>query len=146
MFGLRSLATYTLLVALSAILLWGARSSDLWVLQQLAVSLLVGSLVAAPIALFSAKSRGGVFQSICRHVLGGLVFSAVFFAAGEGALRLLFWEGESFGSHFGPIVKRFERDFRYNRYDGPSRGPSISESTSSQSLRVFVQGDSITWG
>jgi lysophospholipase L1-like esterase len=70
----------------------------------------------------------------------------IFFSAGELALRLWFWNGASFSSHGGPIVKRFERHFKFNRFDGSSRGPEISGLDKLNYDRVLVQGDSITWG
>ena len=61
-------------------------------------------------------------------------------------LRLAFMSGETFGSHVGPIVARFERDFRFNRFDGPSRGPETRGPKAPGAIRILVQGDSITWG
>ena len=46
----------------------------------------------------------------------------VFFLIGEAIVRVMFSSGASFGNHSGPIVRRFERGFRYNGY-GRSRGP-----------------------
>lgn len=44
------------------------------------------------------------------------------------------------------MVRRFQRDFVFNRFDGPSRGPEVSGSKAAGAIRVLVQGDSITWG
>ena len=68
------------------------------------------------------------------------------FGTGEAALRLLYHDGLSFAHHRGPLVRRFERDFEFNRYDGPSRGPEVSGPKRPGVVRVLVQGDSVTWG
>lgn len=85
---------------------------------------------------------------VCRGwgklALGVGAFCAIFFLTGELFLRLVYWDGQSFSAHTGPIVKRFERDFKFNRFDGPSRGPEPSGPK--QGIRIVVQGDSITWG
>lgn len=65
---------------------------------------------------------------------------------GEVFLRLTYWDGLSFGRHRGPMVRRFERDFEFNRFDGPSRGPDTIGRNSRDAIRILVQGDSITWG
>lgn len=81
-----------------------------------------------------------------RGFFAGLLASGLIaFLVGETALRIWFWGGESFADHYGPIVRDFERDMVFNRYDGPSRGPEIDE-TRTGAWRVVVQGDSITWG
>lgn len=88
---------------------------------------------------FSARS---VFSWVLK-----LGFSlAVMFVTGEIFLRVVYWDGLSFRHHHGPMVERFERDFSENRYDGPSRGPEVSGPKSGDTLRVMIQGDSITWG
>jgi lysophospholipase L1-like esterase len=78
-------------------------------------------------------------------VLKLAVAAVVGFAAGEAGLRLLYSEGETFSSHGGPLVRRFERDFRLNSHDG-SRGPELTGSKEPGAVHVVVQGDSITWG
>ena len=75
-----------------------------------------------------------------------MVFIAIFVLAGELFLRAIYFEGETFGSHFGVLVNRFERDFQFNQYDGPSRGPELGERPNPRSVRILIQGDSITWG
>lgn len=87
-----------------------------------------------------------VTRKLDKLVLGAGIFVTVFFLAGELVLRLVFLDGESFSSHGGPIVKRFERDFRFNRFDGPSRGPEPSGPKLPHQTRLLIQGDSITWG
>ncbi len=74
------------------------------------------------------------------------MFGAIFFLAGELVLRLVYWEGQSFSAHKGPIVQRLERDFKFNRFEGPSRGPEPSGPKHPKSARIVIQGDSITWG
>jgi lysophospholipase L1-like esterase len=65
---------------------------------------------------------------------------------GEIYLRLAYWEGTTFSAGRGPFGARFERNFQFNRYDGPSRGPEVSGSKHEDSIRILIQGDSITWG
>lgn len=78
--------------------------------------------------------------------LGAGVFCAIFFLVGELFLRIVFWDGKSFSAHRGPIVQRLERDFKFNRFDGPSRGPEPSGPKHPNGTRILIQGDSITWG
>ncbi len=85
-------------------------------------------------------------MSIRKLALRAGVFCAIFFLTGELCLRIVFWEGESFSAHYGPMVKRFERDFKFNRFDGPSRGPEPSDPKPPGRTRIVIQGDSITWG
>lgn len=68
----------------------------------------------------------------------------IFFIVGEVALRGFFWDGMSFGNHTGPMIKRYERDFQLNRFG--SRGPEVGNVKGPNSVRIVVQGDSITWG
>jgi lysophospholipase L1-like esterase len=42
-------------------------------------------------------------------------------------------------------VRRFERDFKFNGF-GHSRGPAVSGREKEGTVRLLVQGDSITWG
>jgi len=60
-------------------------------------------------------------------------------------LRLLFNDGASFGTRVNPITRRFERNFKLNRFGG-SRGPEAHGPKGEDMVRVLVQGDSITWG
>lgn len=95
-------------------------------------------------------------MALGKLVLGAGVFCAIFFLVGELVLRIVFWEGESFSAHKGPIVQRLERDFKFNRFDGPSRGPEpsdpkhhlvpVSLNSPTKGTRILIQGDSITWG
>jgi lysophospholipase L1-like esterase len=78
--------------------------------------------------------------------LGAGVFLAIFFLVGELFLRVVYWEGESFSAHRGPMVQRLERDFKFNRFDGPSRGPEPFGPKHPEGTRILIQGDSITWG
>ena len=82
-----------------------------------------------------------------RYLAPRVLFAFVFaFILAEATVRIWFWDGQSFSSHGGPIVRRFERDFRFNRFDGPSRGPQTSGPKAPGVIRVLVQGDSIAWG
>jgi hypothetical protein len=81
-----------------------------------------------------------------RLILPGLAFSIVLmFVTGELVLRLVYWDGMSFGAHGGPIVRRFERHFQQNRFPD-SRGPDYEGPKKDGTIRVMIQGDSITWG
>lgn len=83
--------------------------------------------------------RAANLRKLCIPIL-------VAFLGGELFLRAIFWNGMSFGHHHGPMVRRFERGFRFNRFDGPSRGPDTIGRSSRDAVRLLVQGDSITWG
>lgn len=85
-------------------------------------------------------------RTLGQLLLGASVFCAIFFLAGELFLRMVFWDGMSFSAHRGPIVQQLEKDFRFNRFDGPSRGPEPSGPKHPQATRIVIQGDSITWG
>lgn len=65
---------------------------------------------------------------------------------GELYLRVAYSQGMSFSAKNGPLVARFERDFRFNRYDGPSRGPEVVGPKGENDVRILIQGESITWG
>jgi lysophospholipase L1-like esterase len=65
---------------------------------------------------------------------------------GELYLRLAYWDGTTFASGRGPFGARFARNFQFNRYDGPSRGPEVTGAKGDDSIRILIQGDSITWG
>lgn len=90
--------------------------------------------------------RQAAFRGLGKLLVGIGVFGAIFLLAGELFLRLVFWEGDSFSRHYGPIVQRFERDFKFNRFDGPSRGPEPPGPKLPDNVRIVIQGDSITWG
>ncbi len=92
------------------------------------------------------SDRGGAIWKACRIAGGLLVAALISISVGEVGLRLYYWDGTSFGMHAGPLVERFERDFRFNRFDGPSRGPETNGQKAPGAVRILVQGDSITWG
>jgi len=115
-------------------------------IEQLGALGLVATIFSTPVLFLKPTKRAKVIQSVKRYSVGLFIFMVIFFATGELALRLWFWNGASFSSHGGPIVNRFERSFKFNRFDGPSRGPEISGHSRLNSVRVLVQGDSITWG
>ncbi len=101
---------------------------------------------SAPPISSGEQKRRVVFRILGQLIIGVGVFCAIFFLTGELVLRLVFSEGESFSAHTGPIVQRFERDFKFNQFDGPSRGPEPSGPKHAESARILIQGDSITWG
>ena len=94
----------------------------------------------------NSSAKKNYFKRLWRVGSIAILFLVIFFVTGEVALRILFFDGASFNSHSGPIVQRFERNFVFNKYDGPSRGPQINDSDDSIRNRIVVQGDSITWG
>jgi hypothetical protein len=96
--------------------------------------------------LLSAEARQQVLARSKKTVVVTAVVSIAMFAVGEAFLRWVYLDGMSFSSHVGPIVRRFERDFRFNRYDGPSRGPEVWGEKGPSEVRILFQGDSITWG
>ena len=103
-------------------------------------------LVGLGVAVLAPARRQAFWAGARRWSLRLVAMLAVAFVSGEVALRVLFWDGMSFGGHMGPLVRRFERDFVLNRYDGPSRGPEVDGPKAPGWKRVLIQGDSITWG
>ena len=115
-------------------------------MKQLGALGIVATILYTPVLFLNPVTQAKVIRNTKRYAAGFFVFMLIFFVSGELALRLWFWNGASFSTHGGPIVKRFERHFEFNHYDGPSRGPEIVGNRKSNSVRVLVQGDSITWG
>ena len=113
---------------------------------QVGTASLVVALLYVPLFLVKRDNRAAALRKARQRTAAFLVFVSVFILAGEFALRAIYWDGEPFGNHNGPMVKRFERDFIFNSYDGPSRGPDINGAKKPGALRLLVQGDSITWG
>jgi lysophospholipase L1-like esterase len=110
--------------------------------KQIGAAGLLCGVLAIPLFFLSASRRRRILL-----LVGGIgVWVSIFYVSGEIILRLAYPNGESFGSHGGPMVARFERDFRLNRYDGPSRGPEIADDSNPDAVRLLVQGDSLTWG
>jgi lysophospholipase L1-like esterase len=93
-----------------------------------------------------AEQRRTVLARVRTLVATATISLLAMFAAGEITLRWIYRDGMSFSSHFGPLERRFEHDFRFNRFDGPSRGPEVVGPKTPGELRVLSQGDSITWG
>ncbi len=94
----------------------------------------------------SAGAPKSFLRSI-RTIVGITAITMIAFVGfAELYLRAAYSEGLSFGSHHGPYVRQFERDFQFNRFDGPSRGPEVTGPKGAQGVRVLIQGDSITWG
>jgi hypothetical protein len=96
--------------------------------------------------LVSAEAWQKLLVRSKKTVVVTTVVAIAMFAVGEACLRWVYRDGISFGSHVGPIVERFERDFKFNRYDGPSRGPDVWGEKQPSEVRILFQGDSITWG
>ncbi len=94
-----------------------------YVIMILTPIMSVITATSSPPALSSEQKTRVVSRRIGKLALKIGISGALFFLAGELFLRIVFWEGESFIAHRGPIVQRLERDFKFNRFDGPSRGP-----------------------
>lgn len=142
----KALAPYISLAVAGIIGLTYGLANDASMPKQLGALFLLIGVLSTPLLLLEEEKRRSKIRKLGKLALGVGVFATVFFLAGELMLRLVFLEGESFGSHGGPLVKRFERDFRFNRFDGPSRGPEPSGPKHSHGTRILIQGDSITWG
>lgn len=106
---------------------------------------LIITLSTLPLLLLPAEKAARAFTRITKTLAILLASSALLFTAGELSLRLTYRDGMSFGSRLGPLVERFERDFRFNRFDG-SRGPEVTGTKQADEVRILFQGDSITWG
>jgi lysophospholipase L1-like esterase len=129
-------------VLASVVLLAHGYQANSSVEKQIGISGLLCGVLSMPLFFVGPSKRRRIFLA-----LGGIgVWVSVFFVAGEVILRLAYPSGESFSAHGGPFVKKFEREFHLNRYDGPSRGPEIGDGSNPGSVRLLVQGDSITWG
>ena len=73
-----------------------------------------------------------------------LLAAVVSFVTAEVFLRLVFFNGASFGSGAGPITARFARSFQLNQFG--SRGPDAIGPKPAGRFRIMVQGDSLTFG
>jgi lysophospholipase L1-like esterase len=153
----RFLVTCLGLALLSALLLFAGIEFDrpVWperlasvraALLQLGSLGLMVSAVSLPLLGLPAEQRRAVLARVRTLVTAATISLLATFAAGELALRWIYWDGMSFSSHHGPLVRRFERNFRFNHFDGPSRGPEVVGPKAPGELRVLFQGDSITWG
>jgi lysophospholipase L1-like esterase len=91
------------------------------------------------------SGRSGFIRTARTYLVIIGITTIVTLGLAELVLRAAYWEGMSF-SDGGPFAARFERDFQFNRYDGPSRGPELTGAKGDDSLRILIQGDSITWG
>lgn len=113
---------------------------------QLGVGSLTLAVGALALGLLPAERQASARARTRSFGLRAVGVLALSFLSGEIALRILFWDGISFGVHDGPLVRRFERNFVMNRHDGPSRGPDVSGPKPAGVRRIVIQGDSITWG
>jgi lysophospholipase L1-like esterase len=153
----RLLVTGVSLALLSGLLLIAGINFDWLVLPDRPASLRaallqLGSLglmvSAATMSLLwlRAEQRRAVLAQVRTVVTAVTISLLAMFAAGELAIRWIYRDGMSFSSHYGPLVRRFERNFHFNRFDGPSRGPEAVGPKAPGERRVLFQGDSITWG
>lgn len=62
----------------------------------------------------------------------------------EALLRIVFAGGASFGNNRGPIARAFKKHYVLNQFD--SRGPDTSGPKPPGTMRIFIQGDSLTFG
>jgi lysophospholipase L1-like esterase len=107
---------------------------------------LIVSGATVPLLWLRAGLRRAVLTRVRTLVVTATISLLAMFAAGELTLRWVYADGMSFSSRFGPLERRFERNFRFNRFDGPSRGPEVAGPKTEGELRVLCQGDSITCG
>lgn len=114
--------------------------------SQLGVLAVGTGLAGLALLRLAPETRARLTERSKRWGLRALAVVVIAFATGEIALRLLYREGISFGTHAGPFVRRFERDFVTNHYEGPSRGPQVEGPKHAGVTRTLVQGNSITWG
>jgi lysophospholipase L1-like esterase len=115
-------------------------------LTQLGGVGLVLALLSSPLLLLSPSRRTALLRGASVYLTIAAVTVLVPLSAGELFLRAAHWDGLSFSSHGGPLVRRFERGFSFNHFDGPSRGPEVVGPKQLDDFRILVQGDSITWG
>jgi lysophospholipase L1-like esterase len=104
------------------------------------------SAAGLPLLWLRAGRRRAVLAQVRTLIITATISLVAMFAVGELTLRWMYRDGMSFSSHLGPLERRFEQGFRFNRFDGPSRGPEVVGPKSPGELRVLSQGDSITWG
>jgi hypothetical protein len=114
-------------------------------LTQLGGVGLVLALLSSPLLLLSPSRRTALLRGAGAYLAIAAVTILAFFGFGELFLRAAYPDGLSF-AHGGPLTHRFQRDFRFNHFDGPSRGPEVFGSKQPDEIRILVQGDSITWG
>jgi lysophospholipase L1-like esterase len=113
---------------------------------QLGAATIAIGLAWLILAQLAAERRATILEGVRRWTLRIVAVLAISLLSGEIALRLFFSDGMSFGGHGGPLVRQFEREFVFNRYDGPSRGPEVEGPKAAGWKRILIQGDSITWG
>jgi hypothetical protein len=114
--------------------------------QQLGGLGLIVSAALLLLLVLRAEQRQAALALVWTFVITATISLLAVFAAGELTIRWIYRDGMSFTSHYGPLVRRFERNFRFNHFDGPSRGPAVVGPKAPGELRVLFQGDSITWG
>jgi hypothetical protein len=88
---------------------------------QLGAATIASGLAWLVAARLPANRRATLLTGVKRWALRAIAVLAISGVSGEITLRLIFRDGMSFGGHAGPLVRRFERDFVFNGYDGPSR-------------------------
>jgi lysophospholipase L1-like esterase len=135
------------ILATASLLPVGGALTGSAMLKQLGLLVAILSIALVTELIVKRDRPDEVVGAWQQRMTGVAIFISVLFAAGELILRAYFFSGETFANHGGPIVRRFERDFVFNRYDGPSRGPEIVGSRENpREVRILVQGDSVTWG
>jgi lysophospholipase L1-like esterase len=112
-------------------------------LGTLALALGAGLLALTRVA---SSRRVAILAGVRKWSLRIAAIALLSFITGEVAVRLAFPDGMSFGGHFVPLVRRFERNFVLNHHDGPARGPAVEGPKQPGVTRILVQGDSISWG
>jgi lysophospholipase L1-like esterase len=153
------LAGYSVLVFLSSLLLVAGIAHEFdWLLSlpqralvrdaliQLGGLGLLVALLSSPLLVLSSSQRTSLLRGVRVYVIIAAATVLVPLGAGELFLRATYADGMSFSSHGGPLVRRFEQNFTFNHFEGPSRGPEAVGSKQFDDIRILVQGDSITWG
>jgi len=103
------------------------------------------TLVAVGLATARRRDVHRAVRGANAKLVSVLLGCAVALAIGEGVLRVVFHDGLTFGVSRGPLAVRFAaRHYNLNQFQ--SRGPDAIGPREQGSVRILVQGDSITFG
>jgi lysophospholipase L1-like esterase len=115
-------------------------------LFQIGVVVLCAAAFLQGCRFFSLELAENAARQLSSLAIGLAIGIAAAFLSGEIFLRIFFHDGMTFSEHVGPIVRTYERNIRWNRFEGPSRGPETIGPKTPGVVRILIQGDSITWG
>ncbi len=96
-------AFFSIVLASAGLLVFGYQTGS-GVVKQIGALALMFCALCIPLFVVGPGRR----KRILRSVAGVSVFVFVFYIGGEVILRFVYSQGESFSSHVGPIVKRYE--------------------------------------